>query len=82
MPVWQELSQRLNKYFMSSEGFISLSPPVTLKIRSISPKLISTSTCHSDISMQVLRKSTHELVQKIFYLQDYDFENEDKFNKN
>ena len=63
-----------------SENSIYLSPPVTLKMMSRSPK----SKCHISLSQQYIYASLekiHPLVLKIFYLKDHDLENEVKSPK-
>ena len=62
------------RYINFSEIFTYLGPPVTLKMRSRSPKsnkLLRLSKWYSYVSLEKI----HPLVQEISYIQDYDLEN-------
>ena len=71
---WWEFSQRFKKYINFSEILTYLSPPVTLKMRSSSPKsnqLLSLSLWYIYVSLEKI----YPLAQEISYIQDYDLEN-------
>ena len=76
MQDWWESSQRFKSYINFIEFFTYLSPPVTLKTRSRTPK--SNQLLNSSY---LSLKKIQPLVQDISYIQDYDFENGTKVTK-
>ena len=79
---WWESSQRFKRYINFSEIFtFYLSPLVTLKMRSRSPKsnqLLSLSWWYIYVSLEKI----YPLVQEISYIHDYDLENGVKVTQN
>ena len=79
---WWESSQRFKRYINFSEIFTYLSPPVTLKMRSMSPKSNQIESFVLVVYLYISLVKIYPLVQEISYIQDYALENGVKVTQN